>query len=325
MRCPNCEELLKDDAKVCFSCGQDLKDHAIDSLIQEMIDEDSGSVANKNNTKHMNHEKISNKSKSNTRVSKDMKSKEADNSQEIVKGKIVYGQAFRITAYVTCIFLLVVLFSLVMNWFSLSGRGSYLGFVDDQSKNYKTDEVRPLNAESITNLDETVVILEFSPKSLYQYSKINKEDYSTLVDKNGLSKRSWPITIQQLYIKGLLIIPIMIIVALMLLIIDRRLYMIEVVRGFSLITFLIILLNYLALKVTFFSMFAIRAKSILQISNNLNRVTMNLNGINLNNDFYPYKLVEQPGFYIALVACSVWFILTTVLIEMKKDKNKQYG
>lgn len=325
MRCPNCEELLKDDAKVCFSCGQDLKDHAIDTLFQEMIDEDSGSVTKKNTIKNTSHDKGSNKSKSNTRVSSNISSKDNENSKDSGNAKAVYGQAFKITAYVTCIFVVLVLFSLLMSWFSLSGRGSYLGFIDDQSKNYKTKEVSTYNSETINNLNETIVILEFSPKSLYEYTKNNKEEYATLLDKTGLSKRSWPMTIQQIYIKALLLIPMMGILSLLILVLDRRLYMIEIVRGFSLITFLIIMLNFLALKVTFFSMFAIRAKSVLQVSNTLNRVTMNLNGINLNNDFYPYKLIEQPGFFTALVACSIWFTLTTVLIEMKKEKNKQYG
>lgn len=320
MRCPNCDELLKDDAKICFSCGKDLKEHAIDSLFQEMIDEDS--VQTPANSGNING---SNKSKSKTRVSNTNNVKDSDGSQAPKGEKVVYGQAFRITAVITVLFVIGAALSLLMNWFSLAGRGSYLGFVDDQSKNYKTSEVIGLSTEAINELDASVAILKFSPKTLYRYAKDTTEIYSMLPDNNGMTKKSWSVIIEQIYIKGFFLIPIMCILSVLALLFDRRFYLIELVRGFSLITILITLLNFLALKITFFSMFAIRAKALLQLDNKLNRVTMNLNGINLNNDFYPYKLVENKGFYIALIACSVWFVLTTVLIEMKKDKNKQYG
>jgi hypothetical protein len=75
MRCPNCEEQVKDDAKVCYSCGEDLKDYAVDSLIQGMIDEDTQN---------------SNESK---KVKKGM-----DTVIKEEKEKIAYGQAFKVTA-----------------------------------------------------------------------------------------------------------------------------------------------------------------------------------------------------------------------------------
>jgi hypothetical protein len=174
-------------------------------------------------------------------------------------------------------------------------------------------------------IDEAVILLEFSPRDLYQYSKTHELAYQTIQDAQGEQKKYWTVIIQQIYIKGILFLPIMGLLAIIILLIDRRYYAVEVIRVFSLISMLIILLNFLALKVPFFSMFAIRAKSLLQVGNTLNRVTMNLNGINLNNEFYPYKLIEKPGFYIGLLSCFIWFILATVLIEMKKDKNKHYG
>lgn len=353
MRCPNCEELLKDDAKVCFSCGQDLKDYVIDNLIQEMIDEDnenskkkqidstkstkSGSKSTpkstflgekKNNKKNMNNTTSQNakyvasplKGKLNSVSDSDGTQSELDS-----KGKVIYGQAFRITAIVTMISIAVMLISLFMGWFALSGRGAYIGFVDDGSKTYKTKEISTLAVDQILLSDESLILLEFSPKGLFDYSKMTDTVYNNIQDVNGQAKKHWTIIIQQIYIKGLLLLPIMGLLSMLFLVIDRRFYIIEFVRGLSLISILIILLNFLVLKVPFFSMFAIRGKSLLQIGNTLNRVTMNLNGINLNNEFYPYKLVEKPGFYVALVSCFLWFVLTTVLIEMKKDKNKQYG
>jgi len=301
MRCPNCEELLKDDAKVCFSCGQDMKEHAVDSLIQDMIDEDNKSYKKKSNDKVIPSE-----------VTK-------------VKDKPVYGQAFRITSVITILCILVSLSTFLLDWFALSGRGSYLGFVDNKANDYKSKEITSLSLEQIILFDETVVLLEFSPKELMKYSKSNELMYKETEDINGMIKKHWTVIIQQIYIKSLILIPLMGLLSIIMLLIDRRYLAIEFVRGFSLISMLIILLNYLVLRVPFFSMFAIRAKSLLQVENTLNRVTMNLNGINVNNEFYPYKLVEQTGFFVAIVACFIWFILTTVLVEMKKEKNKIYG
>ncbi len=127
--------------------------------------------------------------------------------------------------------------------------------------------------------------------------------------------------IQTVYIRGFVLLTILSLLAVAMLLADRKLKTIEWTRGIAVLSAVIIALNYLAFKIPFFSMFALRARSILREENPLTAVRMNMDGINVNNEFYPYHMVERNGFYFAVAAVVLWFILTTVLVEMKKDKE----
>jgi RNA polymerase subunit RPABC4/transcription elongation factor Spt4 len=315
MKCPNCGEILKNDAKVCFTCGEDISKNQIDMLIDDMIKEDDA------NTKKNSMAKSSNTTKSSNSGTKPVKKANQDSTDQEPK-KPEFGKAVVIIGYVNAIVVAVLLLTMLFSWFALGGRGTFKGFVLDQnSSQFMTAETLRMTREQIESLSPETEIISFSAKDLVEYGKLYTETYQSMTNTKGELKKSWAIMVQLLYIKGFYVIGIISLLSIFMLIIDKKLKAIEWTRGFSVLTIVIIGLNYAALKIPFFSMFAIRAKNALRMDNLLSAVTLNMNGINVNSDFYPYNIMEKSGFYIAVGACVIWFILSTVLVEMKKDKE----
>lgn len=312
MKCSNCGETLKDDAKVCFTCGEAVPKNEIDSMIDDMIKEDDAQK-----------KKVSVVPKKKTEKSKTTNAETTSETNEEGAKKRKFGKATRIIAYVNAVIIAVLLISMMFTWFAFGGRGTLKGIgQDQQNSQFLTDEVSALTtADQLEALDPEVEILEFSPKDLIDYGNMNQDIHSKLENNKGELKTSFASMIHLIYIKGFYVIAILGLLSILLLVVDKNLKAIEWTRGISVLSIVIIGLNYAALKIPFFSMFALKARSILRLEEPLSAVTLNMNGVNVNNDFYPYMLIEQNGLYVALGACVLWFILSTVLVEMKKDKE----
>lgn len=315
MKCPNCGETVKENAKVCFTCGEDLTKHDIDHIIKKMIKEDDAEKAS-------SAKKAASSSRKSSETSQKTPVKSVTKVRGDVQKQVVFGRAFRITAYVNCIAILILMISMLFSWFTFGGRGVREGFeIDQNSGPFMTDVSINMTNEEFQIVDPTLEIFKFSPKTLLEYTQLYEDGYKQMPNAAGELKTSYAIVIHTLYIKGFYLIGLMGLLSIILLILDKGLKSIEFTRGFAALSILIIGLNYIALKVTFFSMFALKARNVLRLENQLTSVTLNLNGINVHNEFYPYILMEKPGFYVALVACILWFVISTVLIEMKKDKE----
>lgn len=316
MKCSNCGEALKDDAKVCFTCGEAIPKNEIDSMIDDMIKEDDASKKKKVSV--LPKKKVE-KTK-NEKVDKNESPKASSDTK--VEDKPMFGKATRIIAYVNAIVIAVLLISMLFTWFAFGGRGTFKGFAKNQDNSqFMTEEVITMTSDQIEGLDPTVEVLNFSPKDLIDYGKLNNDVHKTLKNTKGEDKNSFASMIHLIYIKGFYIIAGLSLLSILLLVVDRKLRSVEWTRGISVLSIVIIGLNYAALKIPFFSMFALRARSILRLEEPLSAVTLNMNGVNVNNDFYPYMLIEKNGLYVALGACVLWFVLSTVLVEMKKDKE----
>ncbi len=343
MKCPNCGETLKDDAKVCFSCGEKVQDTHFEDLVDSMIKEDEA-AKNEKNTEASTKDEGSKKKKfgiprkkDTSKTSKDKsipkdKSISKDQTKSKTGSKVLpgdepkaplnFGKGVQITRYVTAAIVLFFLLTMLFDWFAFGGRGAFKGFVLDQnSGSFMTKEVMTLSTEDIEALDQDTIILKYSPKDLIDYVNLYEKEYKYMPNKDGEDRLSWGATVQMIYIRGFLVILGAALLAVVFLILDKKLKTVEWSRGLSVLSIVIIGMNWASMKIPFLSMFAIKARSILRLENQLSSVTMNFNGINMNNEFYPYKLMETTGFFIAVGACVLWFILTTVLVEMKKDKE----
>ncbi len=342
MKCPNCGETLKDDAKVCFSCGEKLQDTHFEDLVDSMIKEDEAAKKVKASEASAKDEG-SKKKKFGIPLKKDtnkdktkIKDKPGDKSRDKLKSKtptkvlsgdepkqaLTFGRGVQITRYVTAAIVLFFLITMLFDWFSFGGRGVFKGFLLDQnSGSFMTSEVMTLSSEEIEALDPEVGILRYSPKDLMDYVKLYEEDYKYMTNKDGEDRLSWGAMVQMIYIRGFIVVLAAGLLAIVFLLLDKKLKTVEWSRGFSVLSIVIIGMNWASMKIPFLSMFAIRTRNLLRFENQLSSVTMNFNGINMNNEFYPYNLMETRGFFIAVGACVLWFVLTTVLVEMKKDKE----
>lgn len=294
MKCPNCGETLKASSKICYRCGEDISDKEVDHIINELIKEDTeGSI-----------------------TTEEKKSKKQDD--------IYIGISTRITVYVNVLIILLTVISLWLPWFGFSGHAAYLGFVDGQ------DNMSYLSQEGLAyegNMDinatpkSNPVLYEFSAKDLRDYSKKNSVEYEKVTTTGGEQKTSWVVRVQSYYIKGIFLITVFGAFSVLILLMDRKLKVTEWVRTFSAISALIIIFNFIAVKIPFFSMFANKAQSVLREQNPLVAVNLSLKGINMNQELYAYEVIEKQGFYMAVICCALWFVVSTVLIEIKKDKE----
>ena len=302
-RCPNCDILIKEDA---------VADHEVESIISEILSEEEEATKNQDIDKKSADKKTTRKKSFGKKTPKVPK-KPMKRSTEI-------------TRYITIGILLLTLLSVLFPWFSITGRGAVIGYqmnVKDEIyiKNLNPD-IANLSQNSLLQVGEDQIVATFSPIDLVNYANAYEDAYRNVYDINGKEETSIVATIHILYIRGILVFLLLIAIAIVLLIVDKRLYTIEWNRGGSIFSLFIIGLNYIALKIPFFSMFASRTRSALRLDNYTNAVSINFNGIGVNNEFYPYGMVEEKGLFFALVVCIFWLVLTTVLIEMKKEHKE---
>ena len=313
MKCSNCGETLKEDANVCFTCGEAVPKNDIDSMIDDMIKEDDA----------QKKQKISVITKKKTEKTKTDRSDSVNAAKDEEVKKPEFGKATRIIAYVNAIIIAILLISMMFTWFAFGGRGTLKGIGQIQENSqFLTQEVTALTtAEELEALNPEVEIIKFSPKDLINYGKLNQDTHAKLENNKGELKNSFASMIHLVYLKGFYAIALLGLLSIILLVFDKKFKAIEWTRGISVLSIVIIGLNYAALKIPFFSMFALKARSVLRVDDPLSAVTLNMSGINVNNEFYPYMLIEKNGLYVALGACVLWFILSTILVEMKKDKE----
>lgn len=336
MRCPNCGETLKDSARVCFMCGEKLPDSEVDQILDSMMEDDHKPEKKTNISTEVSKKTQVTRGKRNVKKSasnnKDKQSrglfglfsskntKKSKLENELVEKKEL-GLASQIISYITVVVILFLVISLNFTWFTFSGRGAFVGIEETEAGNYLSDDVidGSMSVETIMALPETVNLFSFSANDLKDFAKPNEDYYLQAAASNGEIKQSIPVKIQYYYIKAIPFILYIGIFGILLLIVDRKLKTTEWSRAFSVLSLLIIGVNYLAIRIPFFSMIAIKAQTRLREADILNAVTMNLKGLKVNEEFYPYKVIENNGLFIAVICCIIWFVLATVLIEMKKD------
>ena len=284
MNCPKCGVEIKESSKVCFNCGEDLEKYSIDQLIETMLNEDKEKPQSKK---------------------KETKKKASDKNNTKLN-QYSYTTGMLITKGINILIILLLCGSLFMPWFMFGGQAFSLGYVSDQS--------------SVT--DEADMSVKFSAFGLRQYGSQYDAYYSMLNKGTEEEKRVWSSQLQLYYLQGILGIIILGGLSIGLILLDRKMRTGEWIRGFSVISALIIGLIYVTFKIPFFSMFARRTQNILRSEDILSAVKMNMDGIHVNNQYYAYTMTEQTGFFVAAIVCGLWFVFSTIMIELREDKEE---
>lgn len=296
MNCPNCGQELKNDATVCFSCGEKIDyvdSEDIETIINMIINEDDDLDYKPNS----NSEKTN---KNNIKEEKEMK-------------KVSVKPIKIFIASIIGIFLLSMIFS----WFTILGNGAYIGYVNNEVP-ISTDIIIDALSEDKDNYKES-----FSPFELISYVKDNLDEHNKIYNVKGKEKTSVLAILNMIYIYGFILVVIMSIISIFLLLVPNNLKGIGIVRNICLANIAILTLNYISMKVTFFNIFAIRAKSVLAMSEISNRINLTKNGVAAGNSFFPYTMEINVAFFIAVFMLIIWLVLSSLLIVYKKKRDKK--
>lgn len=291
MICKKCGAKLSNSLKFCTKCGNKIfheEEREIDGTIIEVLEEDSIPIEN--------------------RLYSDKMKK---------GGKDI---ALLITRLTLALIILIFVISMFMNWFSFGGTATELGFVeitDDMAVDKYLDE----NKEGDDNYIDLYV--KMSPVKLIQYSIRYRDEYKNVYNARGEEKVSIFSWLHMILIWMLSILMVLAILSIIFLILGKGFKFIYFVKITSFIGVGIIILNFFALKITYFNMFAINAESVLQKLNPINAVRMTKEGIAMNNRFYPYYVKVNQSFIIALIALSAWVFISAILGEIRNRQEEK--
>lgn len=231
--------------------------------------------------------------------------------------------AVQITRYVILASVVLFFIAIFFNWFTLSGNGVNYGFIRDEASVAYMDEKIPTEHNQIENLVKyNKAILNFSGKDLYSFSQIIAEDYMTVVGADGEATGSLAAKIHSYYMMSAVLLYVFTGISALILAIFKGHKGISYVRNLAVFNIVIIGVNFLAFKVPYFSMFAIRAKDLLKQSGDFISVAMTREGIAADETFFPYVLTESNGLYAALIFLGVWLVLSIVLNEVANREKE---
>lgn len=298
----------------------------LDDIIQDILDEDEYVPK---------FEEASGDDKASTKVAeKDTSSKKSNlykkNTKNVVKNKESndnkkkndYAKmAIMITRYLILGCVVLFFMSLFFNWFSLSGNAVNYGFIrTEATTEFLEMNVQPHKVADLESYSETIVT--FSGDKLNKFSDVIEADYMTTTGPAGDEVKSIASLIHKYYMKSLVWLFVFTIIAALILAIFRGYKGIAIVRNLAVLNAIIVGLNYMALKVSYFSMFAIRAKDVLNQSTEHMTLSMTKDGIAVDKVFYPYVLTEERGLYFALFFLGAWLVLSIILSEVKNREEE---
>lgn len=294
----------------------------LDDIIQDILDEDAtppkfSEVNEQKNgaesdaaKKKVRVEKKAKADKKSTKTSK------PENKSASMSKKTKYAEmAIMVTRYVTLASVILFFISLFFTWFSLSGNTVNYGYIrGEETTVYMDASVQEYKVEQLVKWDKTLV--SFSGNDLRKFGDVMEEDYLTVIGPDDEETNTIAAKIHGYYTKAMILVFIFTGIAALILGIFRRHTGIVIVRNLAVFNGIIIGLNYMALKIPYFSMFAIRAKDVLNQSVSHITLSMTKDGIALDDVFYPYVLTEERGLYIAAFFLGLWLFLSIILTEV---------
>lgn len=300
MKCSSCGTQLQDQATVCYQCGtkksmSDTQDY--DQMFQKMVREgDSEKRMQQDTTPRKANDRQHNKNKEK-------------------RSKWVLALSFCI-----CLSVVALWGTLFVDWFTIGGNGAAIGVVQNaETQSFLEPDVRHITMENAQQYIGDVV--KWSPIEMLQYTRASHNAHAKVFQTTGELKNSIASIAEIGYIYGWILIFVGGCVSILLLIFDRKQKWLEGVRVFSLFSLVIIGLNYLAIKVPFLNMIALQTQGIMRKGDVLNAVQMSLKGIKVNNLLYTISLKEHSIILIAIGIGCIWLLLSTILVELKKDKE----
>lgn len=243
---------------------------------------------------------------------------DSKNREEIRKNRAL--SAIKFLKYGLAVGLVVLLLMMVLPWFHLGGNATYKGFVRIP-KNMLYDEYKELDSKG--RKDYMGVYIETSPVQLIDYVTKYFEGHSKIVDQKGEEKISIFAWIHAGLIYGFILIAILVIVSIVLLFIPKQLKWVKAVKYMGIVSLILIIKNYLVLKIAALNMFVLNALNELRMQNGYQSVHLTQKGIAVNNEFYPYFMRVTSAFYIALTIAVLWIIGAILLERLIKNKAKE--
>ncbi len=225
----------------------------------------------------------------------------------------------------------IVLFfvSMFFNWFTLKGNAVNYGMV--RTEEVKTFVYPGLENYTVEQLDaylktSDVPIATFSGMDLYKFGRSATEPYMTIKGPSGTDNTSVVSVIQMYYMQAMIIPLIISIISLIIVLVFGSLRGIGIVRNLTFVNFMIIGLNYLALRVPYFSMLAVKGKEVLGAMLGLkpSEISMTMEGVVAKSfdAFYAYEFYQESGFMFAIMMLGLWLLLGIILTEVKHRKDE---
>lgn len=293
MTCPKCGMETVDSFESCKNCGYVFEENEaeeVKDLINEIIKEEDEEKKQQNEAVDQVEEEI-----------------EESHQFAIYMKRFLAG----------CIGVLVLMF--LFPWFKLGGETILKG-VSNIPSNMEVRAYKRASLEERKNYDGAYV--EASPVDLIRYVMKNGEEYHMVIDEDGKEENSLFSRMQIGYIYGFLILVGLAAISIMILLLFKNCRGISIVFFSGVISFIIMLFNFLAMKIPFFNMFALNALSLLRKESIPYKVDMTQKGIAAGTNFYPYTLSLGTPFYIASLSIVIWIIVSFIMIKIGRKQKK---
>ena len=325
--CSECGFEITDPKKPCPQCGHIMTEQEdTDNLITNMLEEDEFTPTFEDETEGETpsaSETLESVFGPNGNVKEEKPKEKVDRKErrrERVKGlgdQLVNIMRFSLAAVIGLFVL-----SMFFNWLSLSGNGVNYGLLRDEgTQSFMYNDLEGKSIESLQSYNDALIV--YSGMSLYRFSRNASEEYDAIEGPNGVPTASLASMTQRYYMMAMIFVFGISLVCLALVLVLRNLWGMAGVRNLAVVNFIIIGLNYLALRVPYMSMIAIKAKDVLtQRTEGYPRISMTMDGIAVDQAFYPYRLEMHRGFYFALIMLGLWLFISIILTEVRRRREE---
>ncbi len=238
------------------------------------------------------------------------------------KEKVKFGVKMLIfSRYFLAAVVLLFAVSIFFKWFTLSGNCVNMGYTrNDKTVNYLVDEIKDKSADELYSYEGPIAT--YSGYKLMRFGIDIGKEYDTFVGKSGVDSLSFVSVIHKYYMFALAFLFFSSLFSIIVALFSKKLKFIGTVRTLSIVNAIIIGLNYLAIRLPFFSMFGVRAKqTLLEINKNAD-VNLSSHGMSFMDKFYGYNMFIEKGLYTTLILLLIWFVLSTILKEVKDRADR---
>ena len=308
MKCPNCNTVLDSEALICFACGQEIpeelrrqsrddQDREFDEAIQSLMPDEE------------------------VEAEKELQQKLERRKKEAQKREEQRRQ-YRYVSWVALGLVFLFFLSLFLKWYSISGTAAFRGyFYTAKTGRYLATGVRVYSRGELA--DRTDKVAAFTPGQLLTYV----QEYEANTQIQGLLSH-----LQIYYVKGLLLLYLLLVACVVVLVFDKSGRWSELVRISSILAVIFMLLNTVAMKLPYINLLVLNAKRVLSAEGISSRIA---SGGLLLLDGYRALLPEgasqeltltyqaglEVGWFLAAGLAALWFVLATVLTEMSRAMN----
>lgn len=215
--------------------------------------------------------------------------------------------------------ILMFLISMFFSWVTITGEGATLGMIRIE-KNITPDldkEIEPIGEDAVS----ITRVADFSPIDLVGFALKFKASYAVSIDETGTKGTSTYSQLHLFFVYLFILIIMGALISVVLLLIGKNFQFTHIVRSIGLMSLAVMVLNYISLKVPFFSMIALRTQSILNVQNLEAAARVSNLGIVSGDEFYSYGLELFSVVKFAIVMLIIWIVLAAIMGEIKNKMD----